>query len=56
VRVEAARRCRDAAAPLDADRLKEAIRTADFLLNHLAAGDALAEAWSSAERTSLHSV
>ena len=49
VRVEAARQCRDASAPLDADRLKEAIRQADFLLNHLAAGDALAEAWSSAE-------
>jgi len=49
VRVEAARRCRDAGAPLDADRLKEAIRAADFILNHLAAGDALAEAWSAAE-------
>ena len=49
VRVEAARQCRDAGAPLDADRLKEAIRQADFVLNHLAAGDALAEAWSSAE-------
>jgi len=51
VRVEAARQCRNANAPLDAGRLKEAIRAADFLLNHLATGDALAEAWSSAERT-----
>jgi hypothetical protein len=49
VRVEAARQCRDADVPLDADRLKEAIRQADFILNHLATGDALAEAWSSAE-------
>ena len=49
VRVEAARQCRNANAPLDADRLKEAIRAADFLLNHLATGDALAEAWSSVE-------
>jgi hypothetical protein len=49
VRVEAARQCRDAGSPIDADRLKEAIRAADFVLNHLAAGDALAEAWSSAE-------
>jgi hypothetical protein len=49
VRVEAARQCRNADAPLDAARLKEAIRAADFLLNHLATGDALAEAWSSVE-------
>jgi hypothetical protein len=48
-RVEAARQCRNASAPLDAARLKEAIRRADFILNHLAAGDALAEAWSAAE-------
>jgi hypothetical protein len=53
VRVEAARQCRDAGAPLDADRLKEAIRQADFILNHLAAGDALAEAWSSAENAAI---
>ena len=51
VRVEAARQCRDANVPLDADRLKEAIRGADFLLNHLATGDALAEAWSAAEQS-----
>ena len=51
VRVEAARQCRDANAPLDADRLKEAIRAADFLLNHLATGEELATAWSSAEQS-----
>jgi hypothetical protein len=50
VRVEAARQCRDASAPLDADRLKEAIRAADFVLNHLAVGEELAAAWSSVER------
>jgi hypothetical protein len=49
VRVEAARQCRDAHAPLDADRLKEAIRAADFILNHLAVGEDLATAWSSVE-------
>jgi hypothetical protein len=49
VRVEAARQCRDAAAPLDADRLKEAIRQADFSLNHLAVGEELATAWSRVE-------
>jgi hypothetical protein len=42
VRVEAARQCRDAARPLDAGLLREAFREADFLLNHLAAGDELA--------------
>ena len=57
VRVEAARQCRDAAAPLDADRCWKRFRAADFALNHLAAGDELAEAWSSAERSvALHSV
>jgi hypothetical protein len=49
VRVEAARQCRSAGAPLDTARLKEAIRAADFVLNHLATGDALAEAWSAVE-------
>ena len=49
VRVEAARRCRDANRRLDADLLREAIREADFALNHLAAGDELAEAWSKVE-------
>lgn len=45
VRVEAARQCRDAGRPLDADLLRDAFRAADFLLNHLAVGDALAAAW-----------
>lgn len=49
VRVEAARQCRDASAPLDAVRLKEAFRRADFILNHLAVGEELAVAWSAAE-------
>jgi Fe-S-cluster containining protein len=49
VRVEAARQCRDAARPLDAALLREAFREADFLLNHLAAGDELAKAWSQVE-------
>jgi len=49
VRVEAARQCRDAGRPLDADLLKEAIRSADFALNHVAIGEELAHAWSAAE-------
>ena len=49
VRVEAARQCRDASRPLDADLLKEAIRQADFVLNHLATGEELAVAWSAVE-------
>ena len=49
VRVEAARQCRDANRPLDADFLREAFRHADFALNHLAAGDELAEGWSKVE-------
>jgi hypothetical protein len=49
VRVEAARQCRNANAPLDAERLKQAIRQADFILNHLAVGEDLATAWSAAE-------
>ena len=49
VRVESARQCRDHERPLDADLLKEAIRETDFALNHLAAGDELAEGWSRAE-------
>jgi hypothetical protein len=53
VRVEAARLCRDAGRPLDADLLREAFRNADFLLNHLAVGEDLAEGWSRAEE--LHS-
>jgi len=34
---------------LNADLLREAIRQSDFALNHLAAGDELAEAWSKVE-------
>ena len=49
VRVEAARHCRDAGRPLDADLLLEAFRSADFALNHLAVGEDLAAAWSRAE-------
>lgn len=50
VRVEAARQCRDAGRPLDADLLLEAIRFADFSLNHLAVGDELAMNWAAVER------
>jgi hypothetical protein len=50
VRVEAARQCRDAGRMLDADLLLEAIRRADFALNHLAVGEDLAVVWSEVER------
>jgi len=49
VRVEAARQCRDQDRRLDAGLLKEAIREADFVLNHLAVGDDLARIWSRVE-------
>jgi hypothetical protein len=49
VRVEAARQCRDTARPLDEVLLLEAFRWADFTLNHLAAGDRLADEWSTVE-------
>lgn len=49
VRVEAARECRDAGRFLDDALLREAFRGADYLLNHLATGEGLAEAWSTAE-------
>ena len=49
VRVEAARQCGAADRRLDGDLLREAFRAADYLLNHLATGEALAELWSSAE-------
>ena len=49
VRVEAARQCRDAKRQLDADLLRDAFRSADFILNHLAVGEDLAAAWSVAE-------
>lgn len=50
VRVEAARLCRDAAHDLERELMIEAFRAADFTLNHLAVGEALADAWSSAEQ------
>ena len=49
VRVESARLCRDAGRDIDAETLRDAFRCADFILNHLAVGEDLAEAWSSAE-------
>jgi hypothetical protein len=49
VRIESARKCRDAARTLDADLLLEAFRSADFALNHLAVGEDLAAAWSQVE-------
>jgi hypothetical protein len=49
VRVEASRHCRDAARSLDRDLLLEAIRSADFALNHLAVGEDLADGWSRVE-------
>ena len=49
VRVEAARQCRDSNRPLDRELLLEAVRAADFILNHLAVGDELASGWASAE-------
>ena len=51
VRVEAARQCRDAARALDAGLLREAIRGADFALNHLAVGEDLAAEWSRVEES-----
>lgn len=49
VRIEAARQCRDAGRPLDAALLLEAFRSADFILNHLAVGEDLADTWGEAE-------
>jgi hypothetical protein len=49
VRVGAARQCRDAQRPLDQPLLLEAIRGADFALNHLAVGEDLASGWSKVE-------
>jgi alpha-galactosidase/6-phospho-beta-glucosidase family protein len=49
VRVEATRECRNAGRVLDADLLKQAFRAADFVLNHIAVGKDLAEAWSKVE-------
>jgi len=50
VRVEASRQCRNAQRILDAALLLEAIRQADFLLNHLAVGEELAKAWNVVEK------
>ena len=49
VRIEGSRQCRDAGRELDRDLLLEAIRHADFALNHLAVGEDLAAIWSRAE-------
>jgi Fe-S-cluster containining protein len=49
VRVEAARACRNTQRALDAARLLEAFRAADFILNHLAVGEDLASTWSAVE-------
>jgi hypothetical protein len=49
VRIESARQCRSAGRGLDTDLLREAFRSADFILNHLAVGEDLAEAWSEVE-------
>ena len=49
VRVEAARECRNAGRALDEELLTQAFRGADFVLNHLAVGETLAEAWSRVE-------
>ncbi len=49
VRIESARQCRAAGRGLDTDLLREAFRSADFILNHLAVGEDLAEAWSEVE-------
>ena len=49
VRVEASRQCRNAQRTIDAALLLEAIRQSDFLLNHLAVGEELAQAWSVVE-------
>ncbi len=50
VRVEAARQCRDAArAARSPSCCSKAFRQADFILNHLAVGEELAEAWSVVE-------
>ena len=38
VRIESARQCRNAGRALDAELLRDAFRSADFILNHLAVG------------------
>jgi len=49
VRVESARQCRSASRVLDRELLREAFRSADFILNHLAVGEDLAATWSEVE-------
>jgi len=49
VRVESSRHCRNAGRRLDEDLLREAFRSADYTLNHLAVGEDLAQIWSKAE-------
>jgi hypothetical protein len=49
VRLESSRQCRNAKRHLDADLLRDAIRSADFILNHLAVGEDLAATWSAVE-------
>lgn len=49
VRVESSRQCRNAKRQLDAELLRDAFRSADFILNHLAVGEDLADAWSAVE-------
>ena len=49
VRVESARQCRNAGRILDAELLRDAFRSADFIFNHQAVAEDLAAAWSVAE-------
>jgi Fe-S-cluster containining protein len=49
VRVEATRECRNAGRILDADLLKQAFRATDFVLNHIAVSETLAQTWSRVE-------
>jgi len=49
VRVEAARECRNAGRVLDAELLKQAFRATDFVLNHIAVSETLAQTWSRVE-------
>jgi Fe-S-cluster containining protein len=51
VRIECARHCRNTKRHLDGETLRDAFRSADFILNHLAVGEDLASAWSAAEGT-----
>jgi Fe-S-cluster containining protein len=50
LRVEAARACAGARGPLDAERLRDAIRATDLLLVHLASPEDLARRWTAVER------